>query len=346
MVTVGLDRPDRRNRAIRLARRPSGIPGDDCWDRADEPVPEPIDGELLVRIELLSIDPAMRGWMNDVDSYLPPVRVGAVMRAAGIGQVIESRNPRFSIGDYVSGTFGVQEYAISDGTGVIVVDPDTTPLASHLSVLGMTGMTAYFGLFDAGRLRDGETVVVTAAAGGVGSLVGQLAKTRDCRVIGIAGGAEKCRKVRALGFDECIDRQTDSVRSELAALCPDGIDVFFDNVGGAILEAGLAHLAHGARVVLCGAVSQYNEATMRGPSNYMQLLVKRASMTGFVVFDYARRFASARQALEELLRRGDLRSEEHVVTGLDNFPTALRSLFDGSNTGKLILRIDNEMERQ
>ncbi|GAA3249105.1 NADP-dependent oxidoreductase [Pseudonocardia petroleophila] len=330
------------NHQVRLAARPEGLPTPEVWEHTTEPVPEPADGRFVVRVTHLSLDPAMRGWMNAGRSYVPPVGVGEVMRALGAGQVVASRHPDFPEGAWVTGIFGVQEYAESDGGGVTVVDPSVVPLPTYLAVLGMTGMTAYFGLFDVGALRDGETVVVSGAAGAVGSVVGQLAKLKGARVIGIAGGAEKCAWiVDELGFDAAIDYRTEDVGKALRTHAPNGIDVYFDNVGGEILDAALARLRLGARVVVCGAISTYN-ATDRpaGPANYMSLLVNRARMEGFVVFDYADRYAEAAVELGGWLREGKLRSREDVVRGgVADFPDTLLRLFRGENTGKLILQI-------
>jgi NADPH-dependent curcumin reductase len=330
------------NHQVRLAARPQGLPTADVWEHTTEPVPEPGDGRFVVRVTHLSLDPAMRGWMNDVRSYVPPVGLGEVMRAMGAGRVVASRHPDFPEGAAVTGIFGVQSYAESDGAGVTVVDPAAAPLPTHLGVLGMTGMTAYFGLFDVGALRDGETVVVSGAAGAVGSVVGQLAKIRGCRVVGIAGGPEKCAwLVDELGFDAAIDYRGEDVGRGLRTHVPKGIDVYFDNVGGEILDAALARLRRGARVVVCGAISTYN-ATERppGPRNYLSLLVNRARMEGFVVFDFAHRYAEATAELSRWLGEGKLRSREDVVRGsVADFPEVLLRLFRGDNTGKLVLQI-------
>jgi len=284
----------------------------------------------------------MRGWMNDAKSYIAPVAIGEVMRAGGAGRVVESRNGDFAEGDHVTGSFGVQEYAISDGKGVRRVDPAVVPLPKYLGVLGMPGMTAYFGLLDIGKPQAGQTVVVSGAAGAVGSAVGQIAKIKGCRAVGIAGGKAKCEHVVGeLGFDACVDYKSGDVRQSLAAQCPGGIDVYFDNVGGAILDAALARLALRARVVICGAISQYNAtAGVKGPANYLSLLVNRASMTGMIVFDYAARYGEAVAELGEWMRSGKLLSREEIVRGLDNFPEALLMLFRGENTGKLVLALD------
>lgn len=330
------------NHQVRLAARPEGLPTAEVWEHTTEPVPEPPEGRFVVRITHLSLDPAMRGWMNAARSYVPPVGIGEVMRALGAGQVVASQHPGFPEGAHVTGIFGVQEYAESDGAGVLVVDPSVVPLPTYLAVLGMTGMTAYFGLFDVGGLTDGETVVVSGAAGAVGSVVGQLAKLTGCRVVGIAGGPEKCAWiVDELGFDAAIDYRTEDVNKALRTHAPDGVDVYFDNVGGEILDAALARLRRGARVVICGAISTYN-ATERpaGPANYMSLLVNRARMEGFVVFDYADRYGEAAKQLGGWLREGKLRSREDVVRGgVADFPETLLRLFRGDNTGKLILQI-------
>ncbi|GAB3476891.1 NADP-dependent oxidoreductase [Amycolatopsis cihanbeyliensis] len=330
------------NHQFRLAARPKGMPQHTDWEYRAEPVGEPGEGQFLVEVSHLSLDPAMRGWMNEGKSYIRPVRIGEVMRAGAIGKVIASRHQDFAVGEHVSGMFGVQEYALSDGRGVQRVDTGSAPPESYLGALGMTGMTAYFGLFDIGRPEPGQTVVVSGAAGAVGSVVGQLAKLKDCRVIGIAGGAEKCRLlVDELGFDAAIDYKSDDVKQELRTHAPDGVDVYFDNVGGDILDTVLSRLALGARVVLCGAISQYNNTDeVKGPANYLSLLVNRASMTGMVVFDYADRYGEAAAELAGWLAEGRLHAREHVVEGgIDAFPETLLDLFSGANVGKLVLKI-------
>ena len=283
---------DAVNRQVRLAARPVGLPKASDWDHTEEPVSEPDEGEVLVKVKYLSLDPAMRGWMNDGRSYVPPVGIGEVMRAGGCGEVLASEHPGFEPGDYVTGITGIQEHAVLDGDAVIKIDPGLAPLPVYLGTLGMPGMTAYFGLLDIGKPKEGETVVVSAAAGAVGSVVGQIAKIKGCRAVGIAGGEEKCRHiVEELGFDAAIDYKSENVLSGLREHCPKGIDVYFDNVGGEILDAALACLARGARIPLCGAISQYNSTEgMRGPANYMSLLVNRGTMTGFLVFDFADRY--------------------------------------------------------
>ena len=329
------------NHKFLLAARPVGMPKRSDWTYTEEPVPEPKEGELLVKLSYISLDPAMRIWINAARSYLPPVGIGKVMRALGLGIVTASRNPHFAIGDYVSGLFGVQEYALTDGRGVTKVDAKAVPLPKYLSVLGMPGMTAYFGLLDTGQPNPGEMVVVSAAAGAVGAIVGQIAKIKNCRVVGIAGGPEKCRYiVQELGFDAAIDYKSEDVRLSLRNHCPEGIDIYFDNVGGAILDAALAQLRLRARIVICGAISQYNNAgPIAGPSNYLSLLMNRATMKGMLVLDYVDRYAQAAAEMAGWMAAGKLKSREHVVEGLATFPETLLKLFKGENSGKLMLKV-------
>lgn len=329
------------NHQFRLAARPVGMPRRSDWIYTEEPVRELSEAELLVRILYISLDPAMRGWMNEGRSYIQPVGIGEVMRALALGRVIASKNAAFAVSDYVYGTFGVQEYATSNGKGITKVDPMVAPLPVYLSTLGMPGMTAYFGLLDIGQPKTGETVVVSGAAGAVGAVVGQIAKMKGCRVVGIAGGPEKCRYVAEdLGFDAAINYKSEDVPKELQRHCPKGVDVYFDNVGGEILDAVLAQIARGARIVICGAISQYNNTgPIKGPSNYLSLLVNRASMKGMLVLDYAERYAAAAREMAGWMAAGKLRSREHIVEGLHTFPDALLMLFKGENTGKLLLKI-------
>jgi NADPH-dependent curcumin reductase len=334
------------NSQCRLANRPMGLPKAADWAIVDEPIPAAADGEFVVEIDYLSIDPAMRTWMNAGRSYVPPVEIGEVMRALAVGRVVESRHPEFALGDDVSGIFGVQNYAVSNGADVNKIDTTLAPATTYLATLGISGLTAYFGLLDIGRPEPGQTVLVSGAAGSVGNIVGQIAKIRGCRALGIAGGEQKCRwLVERAGFDAAIDYKTADLRAELKTHAPDGVDVFFDNVGGAALEAALNRLAHGARIVLCGAVSQYNDAP-RGPANYMQLLVARASMTGFVIFDYAARYPEGVAQLAKWVHTGQLRSHEDIEHGgVGDFPETLRKLFAGRNTGKLILALNDPLPR-
>jgi NADPH-dependent curcumin reductase CurA len=328
------------SRQIRLARRPQGEvkPGD--WEHVGEELPEPADGQFAARTLVISCDPAMRGWLNEGPSYAPPVQIGAVMRANTVVEVTESRHPDYRPGDHLVSTFGVQSQVVSDGRGARKVDLDKAPPATYLGALGMTGLTAYFGLFEVGDLQDGETVVVSGAAGAVGSVAGQIARIKGCRVVGIAGGPEKCALLTdELGFDAAIDYRAGDVARGLHRHCPDGIDVYFDNVGGEILDAALANLAMHARVVICGAISQYNSAP-RGPRNYMMLLVRRARMQGFLVFDYPDKNAQALTELAGWVADGSLKVKEHVVRGtVDDFPETLQMLFRGENVGKLVLEL-------
>ncbi len=334
------------NHQIRLAARPVGLPKDSDWSFTDEPVALPADGGVLVRTTHLSLDPAMRGWMNEGKSYIPPVGIGEVMRAGGIGEVVASRNPAFAVGDKVSAGLGVQAYCLIPAdqikrSGLVKIDTRLGSETQWLNVLGMPGMTGYFGLMDVGQPKAGETLVVSGAAGAVGQTVGQLAKIKGCRVVGIAGGPDKCRwVVDELGFDACIDYKAGSVRDGLKQHCPDGIDIYFDNVGGDILDTVLTRINRKARIVICGAISQYNNTTpVQGPKNYLSLLVNRARMEGIVVFDYADRYPQAVAEMAGYLKDGRMKSKEDVVDGLANFPSALLKLFNGQNFGKLVLRV-------
>jgi NADPH-dependent curcumin reductase CurA len=332
------------NHQVRLAGRPSGLPRATDWEFTSEDVPAPGPGSFVVEVTHLSIDPAMRGWMNAGASYIPPVEVGDVMRAGAVGLVTASGHQGYAVGDYVYGSFGVQEYALSDGRGVSKIDTALAEPSTYLGALGMTGLTAYFGLFDVGRIQPGETVVVSGAAGAVGSIAGQIAKIKGCRTIGIAGGPEKCRALTdEFGFDAAIDYRAGNIRKALREHAPDGVDVYFDNVGGEILDDVLTRLARGARIIICGAVSQYNETAVRGPANYLMLLVARASMTGMVIFDYVDRFGPALAELAGWYQAGQLASREHVVHGgVWDFPEVLLQLFDGANTGKMVLALDKD----
>lgn len=331
------------NTQCRLAARPSGPATAADWQFTTEPAPEPGDGEFLVEIGYVSIDPAMRTWMNAARSYVPPVEIGEVMRSLDVGRVIASRHAGFAVGEQVSGIFGVQQYAVSDGKDVTKIDTALGSASDHLGALGISGLTAYFGLLDVGKPLPGQTVLVSGAAGSVGAITGQIARIKGAKVIGIAGGERKCRwLVEEAGFDAAIDYRDADLRAALKQHAPNGVDVFFDNVGGETLEAALNRLARGARVVLCGAVSQYNDVP-RGPRNYMQLLVARASMTGFVIFDYAGRYPEGLAALSGWLRSGELRAPEHIVPGtVEDFPETLSKLFAGENLGKLILALNQD----
>lgn len=329
------------NRQFRLAARPVGMAKHSDWNLTTEPVLDPLEGQILVKVLYLSLDPAMRGWMNEGKSYIPPVGIGEVMRAGGVGKIIASKNPKFAVGDYVSGPTGVQEYYLGDDKGFSKIDSRLAPLPVWLNVLGLPGMTAYFGLLESGQPKVGETVVVSGAAGAVGATVGQIARIKGCRAVGIAGGVAKCGYVvEEFGFDACIDYKAGSVKDGLKQHCPQGVDVYFDNVGGDILDTVLTRLNRKARIVICGAISQYNSTTpVKGPANYLSLLVNRARMEGIVVFDYADRYHLGAQQMSEWMREGKLKSKEDVVDGLETFPETLLKLFTGENFGKLVLRV-------
>jgi len=331
-----------QNRQFRLAQRPHGLPEPSDWELTTEALPAPDDGEVQVAIEYISLDPAMRGWMNAGKSYIEPVAIGDVMRAGTVGTVLESAHPDFATGDAVTGNLGVQTHATVRGEQLRTVDTSLAPLPTYLGALGMPGMTAYFGLLDVGAAEAGDTVLVSAASGAVGALVGQIAKHKGCRTVGIAGGDRKCAYiVDELGFDAAIDYKAGNVHADIREHCPDGVDVYFDNVGGEILDAALACLRRNARVVICGAISQYNATeSMYAPKNYMSLLVNRARMEGFVVFDYGERYGEAARALAQWIASGDIKHREDIVEGFEQFPETLLRLFSGDNFGKLVLKIE------
>ncbi|MBR7799091.1 NADP-dependent oxidoreductase [Undibacterium fentianense] len=338
------------NRQIRLAARPIGYPQASDWRHTEEELRELEEGEIQVKALYLSIDPAMRGWMNGGKSYIRPVEIDEVMRAGGIGQVTATKSDRFKVGDFVSGSIGVQEFwtgqADDKYAGFYRVDPALAALPKYLNALGMPGMTAYFGLLDVGQPKPGETVVVSGAAGAVGQTVGQVAKQKGCRVVGIAGGKEKCDfVVNELGFDACIDYKNGSVKDGLKEFCPNGVDVYFDNVGGDILDTVLTRINMKARIIICGAISQYNNTTpVKGPANYLSLLVNRARMEGIVVFDYVKRYPEAVREMSAWMAQGQFQTREDIVIGLDRFPDALMMLFKGENFGKLILQVGDTEE--
>ncbi len=335
------------NHQVRLAARPVGLPVAGDWQFTEEAVAESAEGGVLVKTLALSLDPAMRGWMNEGKSYIPPVAIGEVMRAGGIGVVVASKNPAFTVGDHVTGGPGVQEYWLVPAdqiqrSGLARIDLRLGSVTQWLNVLGMPGMTGYFGLMDVGQPQPGETVVVSGAAGAVGQTVGQMARLKGCRVVGIAGGKAKCDwVVDELGFDACIDYKTGSVKDGLKEHCPKGVDIYFDNVGGEILDTVLTRINRKARIVICGAISQYNNTTpVQGPKNYLSLLVNRARMEGIVVFDYADRYALAIAEMAGYLKDGRMKSREDVVEGgVAAFPGTLGKLFSGENFGKLVLKV-------
>jgi NADPH-dependent curcumin reductase CurA len=328
-----------------LTSRPAGAIKTSDFTWRETPVPSPGDGEVLVKVLWLSFDPTQRGWMT-MDTYVPKIPLGEVMRASAVGEIVESRKTGFDPGDLVLGLFGWQDYAVTDGAGLfpmMKLFPGIPPNLA-LSLFGITGLTAYFGVLDVGQPKSGETFVVSAAAGATGSVAGMIAKIKGCRVIGIAGGPEKCRWVREeAGFDGVIDYKREDVGAALDALCPAGIDVYFDNVGGDILDAVLARLAQKARVVLCGAISRYDHMDQGslgpGPSNYFNLVLRRARMEGFLVTDYLERFPEAVQQLAMWQGEGKVRQLEDVQVGLENAPRTIIRLFTGANHGKQLLRL-------
>jgi hypothetical protein len=330
------------NRYWKLASRPQGMVKVSDFEWAEGPVPEVKDGQVLVRNLYLSFDPTQRGWMEERPPYTPPVPLGAPMPSLGAGQVVESKHPGFSPGDFVQGSVGWQDYFLTDGKGLMPLSkvPPGVSLTLAMGALGMTGLTAYFGLLDVGKPKEGETVVVSGAAGATGSVAGQIARIKGCRSIGIAGGKEKCAWLTSeLGFDAAIDYKSEDVSARLRELCPNGIDVYFDNVGGEILDAALANLAMRGRVVICGAISQYNSKNIEGPKNYLSLLVRRGRMEGFMVFDYFARAGEAVAELGQWVKEGKLRHRDDIQEGLENAPQTMVRLFEGGNVGKLLLKI-------
>lgn len=330
------------NRQWLLANRPEGMVGEHNFRWTEAAVPSPADGEVLVRNLWLSFDPTQRGWMS-YQTYVPAIPLGSVMRAGAVGQVVESRHPGFRAGDMVQGVFGWEDYSVTDGRGFFPmrkVAPGVPPNLA-LGVLGLTGMTAYFGVLEHGRPRKGETFLVSSAAGAVGSIAGQIAKIYGLRVVGTAGGKEKCDwLLHEAGFDGAIDYRSEDVGARLSVLCPDGIDIFFDNVGGTVLDLALARLRRNGRVVLCGAISRYQEKVPPpGPVNYGSLIVRHGRMEGFLMPDYADRIPEAVGALAGWLRSGQIKSKEDIATGLENAPKTLARLFTGANFGKQLLKI-------
>ncbi len=332
-----------QNRRLVLAQRPSGSVDASTTRLETGPIPEIADGEALVKVRYLSIDPTIRTWMDDVPSYLPPIQIDEVVRSGGVGEVIESRTDAYQPGQLVFGMTGWQDYAVVDeGERAVTVLPDGVPPGSAIGILGVTGMTAYFGITDVGQVKEGDVVVVSGAAGATGSAAGQIAKIKGAaKVVGIAGGAEKCRYiVDELGFDDAIDYKNESVADRLRETCPKGIDLYFDNVGGSILNDCLGNLAMRGRVVLCGAISTYNEeGPPPGPSNYLSLLVQRGRMEGFIILDYLDRFPAAQMEMAGWIGEGKIKSSEHIVEGLEKAPDALNLLFSGGNTGKVIVAL-------
>ena len=333
------------NRQWRLAARPEGFIKESDFEWKEEPASVPGKGEILVRNIYLSLDPAMRGWVSDLESYIPPVAIGEVMRGITIGVVEESNHDDFQAGDIVQGLLGWQDYAVSEGIGLtkLPIDPSLS-LTAYMGLFGIIGPTAYFCLLDVGKPKTGETLVVSAAAGAVGSLVGQIGKIKGCRVVGIAGSDEKCRwTTDQLGFDAAINYKTDPIHKSLKTHCPDGIDLYFDNVGGKILDAVLNQINIKARIALCGLISQYNAVEpVPGPYNFARILIQRARIEGFVVIDYMDRFQEAYEELGSWLAEGKIKFRVDIIDGLENAARGINKLFDGSNKGKLIVKVSEE----
>jgi NADPH-dependent curcumin reductase CurA len=329
-----------KNRQVILTRRPVGLPTTADFGLREGPLPCPRDGEVLARALWLSLDPYMRGRMSDRKSYASPVPVAGVMVARTVSRVLESRDPRFVPGDIVLGSGGWQDYAALPASGLRRVDPDAAPVSTALGVLGMPGMTAYVGLLDIGRPRAGETVVVSAASGAVGSAVGQIARINGCRVVGVAGGEAKCRYVtEELGFDACLDHRAPEFRAALAAACPGGIDVYFENVGGAVQRAVWPLLNEFARVPVCGLIAEYNDEEPRPGPNLGSVLTKRLIVRGFIVSDHSERWDDFYRDASRWVRQGVLKYREDVVEGLDRAPEAFIGLLQGRNFGKLLVRM-------
>lgn len=329
----------RTNRQWILGKRPKGMVAETNFRLTESPAPEPQEGEALVQNLYLSMDPTQRGWMSR-DTYLPAVRLLEVIRSFAVGRVVESKHPAYRPGELLSGLFGWQDYAVVKADQQVLRVPEGTPIPQAMSALGVTGLTAYYGLLEIGRPKPGETVVVSGAAGATGSMVGQIARLQGCRAIGIAGGAEKCGwLLKQARFDAAIDYKSEDVGRRLRELCPQGIDVYFDNVGGAILDHALASMAMNGRVVLCGAIATYNDDALSGPKNYLNLLLKRGRMEGFIILDYIARAGPALEQLAAWLRAGELVDRVDVLQGFENAPKALLRLFAGENQGKQLLKI-------
>ncbi len=328
------------NKKLILKKRPVGLPDEDTWQLITEDIPSAGEGEVVIKNHYISLDPAMRGWINDVKSYIPPVQIDEVMRAGSIGVVIDSKHDEYKEGDILTGWGGVQQYYTTKGEGHYKVDTTHVPMTKYIAALGMPGMTAYFGILDVGRIKEGETVLISGAAGAVGSVAGQIAKIKGCHVIGIAGGPDKCGYVtNTLGFDACIDYKNENIYKAIKNHCPKGIDVFFDNVGGETLDAALAALRKHGRIALCGAISQYNATDVYAPKNYLSLLVNSATLQGFIVLDYAHKYKEAAMQMGMWMMEGKLKTEEDIYEGIENFHETFLRLFSGDKRGKLVLNI-------
>jgi NADPH-dependent curcumin reductase len=329
-----------KNLQVKLAQRPKGMAQAADFLIENSEIPSIIEGQVLIKNHYVSIDPAIRGWMNEGTTYIQGIPIGGVIRAFAVGEIIESKNPQLSVGQMVGGLLGATTYAISDGKGLDILDIEFGELPLHLGVLGMPGMTSYFGLLDKGKPVAGETIFISGAAGVIGTTVGQIAKIKGCKVVGTAGGKEKCDYLLSLGFDVAIDYKNEDVNLALKDHCPEGISIFFDNVGGEILDIALMNLARGARVVICGAISQYNNHTsIQGPKNYMKIVTARGEIKGIIVFDYLDQYPMAVKDIANWLKNNQLQPKSHIIKGLENFPDALKMLFEGKNFGKLLIKI-------
>ena len=336
------------NRQIVLAERPVGMVNESTTSVVQSKRPACGPDEALIKVGFLSIDPTIRTWMNDAPGYLPPIGIGEVIRSSGSGVVVESNSERYQVGDVVIGMTGWQEWTVANDLNKFSVLPKSLglDLATVMNVLGATGLTAYFGLLDIGAFKEGDVVVVSGAAGATGSVVGQIARARGAgKVVGIAGGAEKCAEViEKYGFDECLDYREPGLTKRIREACPKGIDVYFDNVGGAILDAALANIAMHARIVMCGAISQYNATEREGVANTSMLIMRRGQMKGFIVFDFAQRYAEAHVELAAMVLDGRIAHQEHLVSGLEHAPAALNLLFTGGNHGKTLVVVDKSVQ--
>jgi NADPH-dependent curcumin reductase CurA len=328
------------NRQILLKSRPQGKPSTANFERVERPIPEPGEGQVLLRNLYLSLDPYMRGRMSDAKSYAKPAELGQPMVGGTISEVVASRNPKFAVGDIVVAHGGWQDYALSDGAGLRKIDPKLAPISTGIGVLGMPGMTAYVGLLEIGQPKPGETVVVAAASGAVGSVVGQIAKIKGARAVGIAGGADKCRFVtEELGFDACIDHRAPDLAAQLAAACPNGVDVYFENVGGAVQQAVWPLLNNFARVPVCGVIAQYSATTPTPGPDIGTILRKRLLVRGFIVWDFAAKEGDFLRDVSAWIREGKLKYREDIVEGLDKAPEAFLGLLEGKNFGKLVVKV-------
>ena len=327
------------NKKIVLAARPKGMFEDSDFELVEEPLPDLTDGQVLVQNEYISLDPAMRGWMNEGTTYIRGVEIGAVMRAFSVGKIVESNNENFKKGQYVTGLLGVQTFVINDGKGLGKINTKKVPASWYLGILGMPGMTAFFGILNKGALKKGEKVFISGAAGMIGTLVGQIAKIYGCYVVGSASSDEKCDYlVNEIGFDKAINYNKENLYIALKEAFPAGLDVFYDNVGGETLDAALANLARGARVVICGAISQYNATEMYGPKNYMKIVSARGVMNGIIVFDFQQEYPKAIKQISTWIAKEKLKYKEQIEEGIERFPAVLRMLYTGENFGKLVLK--------